>query len=439
MGTTPGIADISIDAANAIGTETSFNLALNVAKQGSLTVTVSGNGSVTKSLAGLTPQAVGALISIKATPGAGSVFAYWSDADTGAVLSTLPVYPFTMPNALDLQANFVVNPFVTSKGSYLALLQGNGYAESGFASMTLKATGKFSATFNLGGKEYHLKSSFNGLGQCTGDFTLPEGNAYSASLSVTAGGILSGTLTNENDGSQIPLAAERIAPRSDAALEGSYTVVLPAASGTDTPGGNGYGTLTVSKTGQVKFDGQAGDGVPVKFSGALDSKGVLPFLYVKAAGKSAGAELLLGSITFPPNASGPAGMLAWYRTADMADTVYPNGFSAAIPFVTGTYAPPPVNYPSAIVTFSGAGLPAPVVEPVTIVDGKATSTGPAPFTLSFAPKTGIFSGLFPDNGAPRPYSGAVLQSGSSGLGLFVNPAGEAGRVQLQATQQETGD
>jgi sugar lactone lactonase YvrE len=341
---TAGVSLISLTATNAIGGASPFTLALTVAKPGALAVSMTGKGKVPKAFENPTIQAVGSPITIKATPAAGYVFAYWSDATTGAVLSTQQAYTFTIPSAtpaLDLQANFVTNPFTTAKGSYLALLQGGAYNLSGFAQVTVKANGSFASTFNIGGKAGKVSKTFNGLGQSP-EFTLSGGSPFNGALSLTAGGMLSGTLSNPSDGSQIALNAERVAPRADEALAGTYTVVLPVASGTGSlPSVAGTGTLTVSKTGGIKFAGKLGDGLPVKISGALDSNGVWSFLFTKPTSKSAGAELLLGPVTLPPASNGTAGTLNWYRTPNVKDSKYPNGFSTQIPIVLENFHPHP--------------------------------------------------------------------------------------------------
>jgi hypothetical protein len=433
---TASVFPIELQAVNDSGTGSAFTLALTVAPAGELTVSVNGKGTVAKQFANSTVQAVGSSISIKATAGSGYLFTSWTDADTGNVLSTEPVYVFTMSTAMNLVANFVPNPFVTAKGSYLALLQGGSYLESGFAQIAVKPTGSFTATFNLGGVAGQVVNSFNNQGQYQGGFRLPDGRLYNAALSLTSGPLLSGTLTNEGDGTQIALSAELPAPRADQAIAGAYTVALPAPTGSGTlPGGNGFGTVTVSKTGTVKFAGQLGDGVPLTLSSTLDSHGVWQFLFIRPAGKSAGRELVLGSIAFPA-ASGTAGILDWYRTANNADPAYSGGFSTTVPFLTGAYAAPANDYHSASITFSGANLATQTVKTVAIShSGLVTYSGADPFTLKFAPKTGLFTGSFMDTtDVRRVFSGAVLQSGSCGMGLFQGASGQTGSVLLQPAQ-----
>jgi len=441
FGVTTGPIYVSLQATNNQGPGNALTLALTVAQPGQLTVSTIGKGAVSKALARPSIQAVGSSISIQATPAAGYVFAYWSDARTGAVLSTQLTYKFTMPTLLDLQANFVANPFLTAAGSYVALLQGGSYAESGFAQIAVATNGSFNAIFTLGGSATKpVHNAFNTQGQYQGEFEIPGGGLYNATLSLTASAVLTGTLTSQSDGSQIALSAERPATRSDAGVAGAYTVVLPAPPGGNAslPGGNGYGTLTVSKTGAVNFAGKIGDGIPVTLAGSLDGNRIWHFLYVKPASRITYGELLLGSVAFPPAASGTAGVLNWYRTASV-NNPYPAGFATSVPFVTGTYAPPALSATSAQVTFSGADAFPSVTKSVTVaVKGKTdtatnvgVNTGSNRFFLNFAPTTGLFSGTFVDNSVTRVFTGAVLKSGSSGMGLFQDATGQTGSVVIQ--------
>jgi hypothetical protein len=71
------------------------------------------------------------------------------------------------------------------------------------------------------------------------------------------------------------------------------------------------------------------------------------------------------------------------------------------------------------------------MEPVSIDSrDRVTPGGALPFTLKFTSGTGLFTGSFPDNGSVRVFAGAVLQSGSTGMGLFEEKFGQTGSVLL---------
>jgi len=253
--------------------------------------------------------------------------------------------------------------------------------------------GGFTGAFNLGGEAAEVKNTFSAEGQYNGGFALPNGTTYTAALSLSAGAVLTGTITSQIDGSELFVNAELPVPGSPGTLAGNYTVVIPALTGSTTlPDGNGYGTIDISKTGKIKFKGTLGDGVPASLSGYLDSNNDWSFLFTKATGKTTGEEILLGSVSFPPGASGSAGTLSWYRAEKSNDTAYPNGFVTSLPIFVSKYAPPAVTATSAIVTLSGADLTTSVVESVTINNKDKVTPATMPFTLKFTGATGLFSG-----------------------------------------------
>ena len=425
---------IALTASNGMGVGNPTTLAITVAIPGQLTVTTSAGGAIPTAFRSPSIQAVGQSISIKATAANGFLFADWTDADTGAVLSSAQTYAFSMPPVLHLRANFAINPFLTAKGAYVPLLQGGSFAESGFANLTVAATGGFTSTFTLGGARISAHGVFNNLGQYVGVLILPGGTHYDMDVSLTAGAILTGTLTSQTDGSQIPFEAQRTASQNDQNLAGSYTVLLPTPSGpASVPDGSGFGTLKISKTGAVSFAGHLGDGIAATASGQLDSSGVFPFVFFKPQSSTAGAELLLGQIPFPPAVGGTAGTLTWYRTSNPNDHAYPAGFNTNVSFLTGYYKAPAVSYNEADVTISGADISSSaLVFPISIAaNGKVTSVGGIPFKFAFSAATGLFTGTFHDNGVNRAFSGAVLQSGTFGLGLFQTSSGQTGSVILQ--------
>lgn len=422
-------------ADNAAGTGF-LPLSLTIAEPGLLTVTKAGRGTVPAKFVKPTVQAVGSLLSIKATPLAGSLFESWRDAETGEVLSTLPTYTFTMAARTNLQANFILNPFVAAKGTYFGLLQGGTYDLSGSGKVTLTATGSFTASFNIGGSAGTVKNLFDAHGHYEGGFTLANNRLFSLALDLTTGGMLTGTVTDLVNAGQVPLAALRPG-KPVKGLAGTYTAVFPVATPDPMlPGGPGFGRITVGATGAIKFTGALGDGTTAMFAGQLNSAGVWPFFL--PPGKV--SQTVLGILT--PNAAAPfsfAGSLQWFRAPNPNDALYPSGF--AIPslmvessrFTAPGLVPAVKTQPSLDVnlTFTGGNLGLPYTYSATITRaGKGT---PGPFTLTQA--TGLFSGKFLDPtetpAVERPMRGVVIQSSGTGQGLFTMPDGSTGAVLLQ--------
>jgi len=252
-------------------------------------------------------------------------------------------------------------------------------------------------------------------------------------ISLAASGALTGTLTNVNDNSQLTLtsALPAAAPKS---LVGSYTAQLPLASAETTlPAGNGYGTILISKSGSATFTGYFGDGTPVIVHGSLVEGNTWAFYFAKAQTKTAGAELVLGTLT--PNTSpiGFTGTLDWFCQPN-AKAPYPDGFAAEIALTAGAYKPAVVNYTTANVTLSGGDLATPLVVPIDISKKEIVTapSGPTGFTLKLTTATGLFTGSFLDTGnVKRTFNGALLQSQSSGEGFFQETNGLTGSVIIQ--------
>lgn len=423
-------------AENAAGIG-AIEIALTVAEPGLLTVTKVGLGSVPVKFAKPSVQAVGSELSIKATAAAGYLFESWRDAETGAVLSTLPTYVFTMPGRINLQANFMVSPFVAGKGTYTGLLQGGTYDLSGVAKVTIGATGSFTANFNLGGSVGKVSNSFDVHSHYDGGFTLANNRLFSLSLDLAPGGILTGTVTDLVNAGQVPLGALRAAAKAPKGLAGAYTAAFPLATPDSAlPGGTGFGRFTVSATGAVAFTGALGDGTAIMVAGQLNAAGAWPFFLPPAKIP----QTVLG--TLMPNAAAPFrfdGSLQWFRAPKDGDPLYPTGFTAQpLVFTSGRFTAPALvptlktqAMTSADLTFTGADLALPFDLPLNISRAGKGDAG----SFSLVQATGLFSGSFldptPNPAVLRPFRGVFLQSSASGQGLFTLPTGATGAVLLQ--------
>ena len=115
---------------------------------GTLTVGVSGSGSVSSAYAGVTSEPVGNNLTIKATPASGYVFAGW----TGAVTSGSATMTFTMQDGDSLQANFIPNPFPAVAGSYYGVLGGDASSGDGVVRIALTSSGAFTGRVQMSGE-----------------------------------------------------------------------------------------------------------------------------------------------------------------------------------------------------------------------------------------------------------------------------------------------
>ena len=193
---------------------------------GTLTVTESGSGSVTSAYMGVTTQTVGQVISLKATPAPGCLFAGW----TGSITSGSAVLNFAMKDGLDLQANFVPNPFAPLVGAYFGILTSGSGVQSGLVRLTLAGNGMFTGRALLPGKSLPFEGRLNTSGSDT--ITIPHsGNPplvidLQADLSGSGGGI-AGTVSGGTEFYALTLSQSTYNTATHAAPQaGRYTVVL---------------------------------------------------------------------------------------------------------------------------------------------------------------------------------------------------------------------
>ena len=130
--------------------------------------------------------------------------------------------------------------------------------------------------------------------------------------------------------------------------------------------------------------------------------------------------------------------------------MYPQGFSAYVGAIGSTYVTPaqseataailPAGQKQATVALAGSDLVTPLDEQVSLVNAnllEKTSSGKKAVTVSFNPKTGIFTGSFldPDTNKVHQLGGAVFQKRALGAGSFYGKS-SSGAVLL--ANGETG-
>jgi hypothetical protein len=198
-----------------------------------------------------------------------------------------------------------------------------------------------------------------------------------------------------------------------------------SSDGSASPGGDGYGTVSISTAGLVSWSGLLADNTSVAPALVSVSKfGQWP-LYLPLYGKLGS---LSGWIQFT-NDSTFAGEVHWFRVG--ADgNLYKNGFTNSLSITGSSFTPGsskiPVLQPTNLfLTLGGGGLGANLTNTLTLSDtGKfATNTGNGlKLTLSVAPGTGVIIGTFldPQSKQPATIKGVVLQQQSNAAGFFLS-------------------
>jgi hypothetical protein len=381
-----------------------------------------------------------------------------------------------------------VTSFTEELGTYNGLsLPSAGAApgadKTGLLKLTIAKKGKVTGKLKLGA----FSHSFTGTINNAGVVSFGKTNAATATLKrkapltgltlsdlrVDVGGgtdSLTGTIT---DGSApfATIGADRalytskknpVAPLRSVPVElqGKYTVLFdeplaPGLAAADVPHGDGYGTLTVSKSGVAKISGKLADGSKVSYANALSKKNAWP-LWVPFA-KGTGA--LAGPVQFPETPGAPPSQFAgpgllWFKAEKLTTDYFPNGWPAGITtdLAGSSYVVPPKDPPASVVP--GLGL----------ADGdgnaKFTLTGGDLITLdlskalniseknkvlvvteaedklkvTIAGATGLIKGSFvhPVSLKPVKFQGVLFQAQQFGSGFFLGPSGSGAMTLVPA-------
>ena len=113
---------------------------------------------------------------------------------------------------------------------------------------------------------------------------------------------------------------------------GRYTMVIPGATNSSGPVGNGYAIVTVSAAGQVALSGVLGDGTPVSTATIVGTGGLWP-LYIPLPG---GQGSIFGWLSFA-NGGNINGSIAWFKLPQPRNKYYPGGFAMQCEVIGSAY------------------------------------------------------------------------------------------------------
>lgn len=336
-----------------------------------------------------------------------------------------------------------IDPVSILKGTYTGLFrQTNGIAQrvAGSFSLTTTATGKFTGQLKTGATRASFHSQFDGSG--------------SAQVSVTAGSLgsvmvtlhldlvhgtdrITGTVSGQ--GWVAELAGDRavfdgrtaIAPQA-----GKYTLVLPGNyNSASEPGGDSYGTVSVSGAGKVLLTGLLADGTKVSQSAAVSKYGQWP-VYIPLYGNQGS---IISWLAFSNTSAGDlGGDVAWVKPLSSAK-YYPAGFAYETTATGSLYNAPQAGLPAlslanAALVLSGGSPQENITKQLALTQNQVSIPSDK-LRLTFTPSTGLFRGSVTDPLGQKPlqFTGVVLQKQALGAGYFLGAA-QSGRVLLEQAQ-----
>lgn len=279
--------------------------------------------------------------------------------------------------------------------------------------------GRFSLGTEIEGEEAILnlrlvKARFGGPYRLRGDFTI-----------LIAGG-------------GVDLDLERSGGGDGFSHAGRYTVLFPTTNDADAskPRGDGYGLVTVNRTGSVRIVGAAGDATRFSSGGVVSPDGQWRFfaaLYRPATRAGIG-----GRIVFDEQAGigDCVGDLSWRKRPQGGDARYPTGFLETVACVGSRLAPRdrdrtilpgiPVHIEwNCGATVEFGGLPIPYGKTLNWRPGRnpmlAVPDPDRSFSFRVDRRTGLITGVFRDraSGTRLSLRGVALQSQSVAAGNFL--------------------
>jgi len=200
------------------------------------------------------------------------------------------------------------------------------------------------------------------------------------------------------------------------------------------PGGDGYGTVSVGLGGYATLSGSSADGNALSQSVPLSGAGDWA-VYVPLYG---GGGSVWGWLQFDNNypAAKVDGSLSWIKPARPGAVRYPAGFTNDVPAGGSRYtapanaAIPVINLTSGVVFFDGGNLSTPFTNLITLITSNRVVNGSAnSLKLNLTTSDGTFSGSVNVPGTTRTntFKGALLQDLNSGYGYFLG-TNQSGRV-----------
>jgi hypothetical protein len=312
------------------------------------------------------------------------------------------------------------------------------HGTSGALNAKTTKRGSYSGVLQIGGRRYSFSGQLDPSGSGTTTINRKGENHLTLNLQVegTDNGSLTGTVT---DGAWIAdLAASRavFGRKNPAPAAGKYTLVLPGGpeGNTQIPQGNGFGSVTVNASGQVKLNASLADGTKTVQAGSISEDGQWP-VYLPLY---QGGGQLLGWMNFTSTSNKHLeGTLNWSKLANDQNDIYPQGFEMNLAARGSAYEVPGKNIPilpfsDGQVVLSGGGLTVDLVNNITIdLKNKITNLDGNNLSLSFTPATGLFKGSIenPEDNKTIAFRGIVLQDENAGFGYFLrnNQSGK-GRI-----------
>lgn len=244
----------------------------------------------------------------------------------------------------------------------------------------------------------------------------PDADSISGGLHFLYGGLPDGTLSGKRSSFN---------PTNAVPSAGKFTFIFSGSgdpANTNLPTGNGFGTITIDSSGNVRFGGSLADGSAFPHSTLLCDDGTFPVFALLYSGKG----MIQGwvGMTNSPDAD-LTGDVIWVKSVFAAHSFFPAGFTNDLAVVGSRYirTNPVVDWTNGVVIFQGGTLSSPFTNAILLnarnaVDNFSSKT----MALNIQLDSGLFNGWAkePLSGERISFKGVILQKQSSGFGYFLD-------------------
>lgn len=358
----------------------------------------------------------------------------------GGGIPVLPVAPQESPDTTNLTFD------ASHAGVYSGpVLDRNDDALRGrFAALRLNGSGGFTAVLFLEGARSVLRGQFEGNTPFTGQIL--DANSLPVDVTLTiqqtdthAGGLrVQATLDGVGLEADATLVKSAFHPRNNPSpWSGRYTMLIPPPETpmANIPEGTGWATVFVAPAGNVRANGQLGDGTNFASSGFVSADGEWFFhtdLYRTQPRGQIGGWLQFRDI---PGVSDLDGELEWIKEPDTRERRYPDGFTHTVSAIGCLFDAPARGERTldeladqlynAQVSFVETTLPNGGIDRTVswLSNDRVIYYGPEKLSAATNRRTGMIRGLYFDreSGTRLPFRGVAYQEQGVAAGCFTTP------------------
>lgn len=277
---------------------------------------------------------------------------------------------------------------------------------SGAFNLSVTAVGKYSGTLQMSAGKFAFSGQFGALCQATNHIARKNTNAFVLSFSLgssnqvlgsVSDGLWTANLHGERNGFQA--ANYGLNP-------GKYTLMIGGTSTASNSLGYGFGTLSLSSAGSVRFGGTLADGTKVSQSALVSEFGNWPLFVPLYSGQG----LLMGWISFTNTPSSDFGSyLNWIKPSSAKFGLYQSGLAVQQPVLGSHYS-------------LGTNAVPTIANTEMLLAGALTGSSTNQIvSLRFSKANGTFTGQLRDTigGKPVGFEGAFLQKLNAGYGFVL--------------------